>query len=81
MVGVALGNFAIYAMVDHINRALPEAEQISRFGWWTGKTLHILEKYRELFPTGNLFLYYWAAGRVLVFFRQISMSEYLGLCD
>jgi hypothetical protein len=44
MVGVALGNFAIYAMVDHINRALPEAEQISRFGWWTGKTLHILEK-------------------------------------
>jgi len=61
MTGVALGNFAMYFMVECINRTRTVETEVSQFWWWPGKLQQVLLEYRKLFPAGKFHVYFRVA--------------------
>jgi len=61
MTGVALGNIAIYSMVECINRTRTVGTEVSQFWWWPGKLQQVLLEYKTLFPAGKFHMYFRVA--------------------
>lgn len=54
-----LSSVTAHKMVDEVNARLPKELQLSPFGWYAGKTLHLHSEYRRLFPNGKLVARFW----------------------
>jgi hypothetical protein len=54
MSGVAVGNFATWAMVEEINKRRNSGAEISQFGWSIIKSAKVTALYRSAAPSGRL---------------------------
>lgn len=51
-----LSTFALFEIVDQVNRKSPEAEKFNHLGWSFSKRLRLNRKYRTLYPDGQLLI-------------------------
>ncbi len=61
MGGVIVANMIVVMMIGEINRKNGEGDRISYWGYTPAKTLRIFRDYRNSYPDGRLFAYFWVA--------------------
>jgi hypothetical protein len=66
---LAIGNYAMFKMINEVNKKLPKSEHLSWFWSYPGKSGRVLRSYRQQYPTGALNkIYWWAIGLLVAGF-------------
>jgi hypothetical protein len=61
MVFVLISNLVMLAIVEEVNRKLPDEQRISEFWWYVAKYERTFREYRRLYPAGRLIKYFYGS--------------------